>query len=64
MKTKKLSKKLTLNKNTIANLINTDMQKVHGGAGVTIGPTDCCTIHPECPNTIDFPCDTLDVLCS
>jgi hypothetical protein len=43
MKTKKLSKKLTLNKNTIANLIDTDMKKIHAGACDSIIPDSQCT---------------------
>ena len=43
MKTKKLSKKLGLNKNTIANLNTNDMSMIRGGAE----NTDTC----NCPGT-------------
>ena len=41
MKTKKLEKKLVLNKKTIADLINNEMKKVHGGVSVDTCWTDC-----------------------
>jgi hypothetical protein len=60
MKTKKLRKKLTLNKNTIANLINTDMQKVRGG----FGTDGCCTMPTGCQETCNpAVCPSLEVMC-
>ena len=43
MKTKKLEKKLVLNKKTIADLINSEMKKVYGGVSVDTCWTDCRT---------------------
>ena len=64
MKTKKLRKKLTLNKNTIANLMTTDMKKIHGGIGVTIIPNSQCTELPNCSvDTCNSLCCTLIVMC-
>ena len=37
MKRKKLKKRLGLNKQTVANLINTEMEDVNGGATYTCG---------------------------
>jgi hypothetical protein len=48
MKTKNFSKKLTLNKKTIASLKGKDMQEVNGGAtNPSNNPYVCCI-----PNTI------------
>lgn len=58
MKTKKFSKKLVLNKETIANLLNTAMNHVKGGVAVAVPgsviATECiqscaaCTVGPAC----------------
>jgi hypothetical protein len=44
MKPTNISKKLKLNKNTIANMINADMNKVRGGLPPTYGVNSCITI--------------------
>ena len=43
MKTKNFNKKLTLNKTTVADLKQTEMNAVNGGADTT------CSGRPECP---------------
>ena len=48
MKSKKFSKKLTLNKKTIVHLNNDVMEKVHGGV-VTVHNLSIC---PICPATV------------
>jgi natural product precursor len=61
MKTKRLSKKLTLNKNTIVNLFNTDMKKVYGGD--TTG-SNLCTMPTGCQETCNpAVCPSLEVMC-
>ncbi|MCP5048951.1 MAG: hypothetical protein GY940_17405 [bacterium] len=50
MKTKKLQKKMTLNKLTIASLDVDEMSKQHGGATDTCYPFVCT----------DYPCITVD----
>ena len=49
MKTKKFSKKLTLKKETIANLKNDEMNGIYGGHDATIPWSDCilCTGLPK-----------------
>jgi len=47
MKTKKLSKKLGLNKKTIANLNKSEMEMANGGA---------CSLFVSC--TSEYPCNT------
>ena len=42
MKAKVLSKKLTINKKTIANLISTEMKDVRGGYHITFAPWETC----------------------
>jgi len=55
MKTKAFSKKLTLNKTTIAHLDNGEMKVIHGGIRTALCPSwlktdcDCLTIEPTCP---------------
>jgi natural product precursor len=60
MKTKNLSKKLTINKKTIANLISTEMNGVRGGYHITFSPwvtCDNCTFTCEiCTYTCDITC--------
>ena len=66
MKTKKRNKKLTLNKNTIANLMTTDLQKIRGG-GLTIKSCDTCdcpTMPTGCQETCNpAVCPSLEVMC-
>ncbi len=51
MKTKNVfKKKLTLNKDTIANLENTELSHVLGGALRTVVRTDCVTNCVQCPS--------------
>lgn len=58
MKSKRISKKLNLNKKTIANLNVTSMRRVYGGFPNTL-PFECgpnseltsCTLLPECQYT-------------
>lgn len=45
MKTKKFNKKLGLNKSTVANLNNSEISKVYGGAE---------TLYPACVPTVDI----------
>lgn len=52
MKAKKFNTRLMLNKNTIANLNNSDMNGVHGG-DLTVGP-NCTGV-----NCTQIPCNTL-----
>jgi hypothetical protein len=57
MKTKTFSKKLELNKKTISNLDNNEMDAVHGGtgetfAGFTCNLTNCASVCPTCIPTI------------
>jgi len=57
MKPKKIEKKLTLNKKTISNLRNREMNDVHGGSGTQPGCSPCAptrttldlTRHPGYP---------------
>ncbi|UCH96572.1 MAG: class I lanthipeptide [Candidatus Aminicenantes bacterium] len=72
MKTKKIHRKLVLNKITIANLVGNDMRRIYGGAPKVTHKcveTDTCetiaceTMDPElCPipstGSIEFSCDT------
>jgi len=53
MKTKTFSKKLSLNKKTVADLNNKDMQSVHGGATAekTVCITRCVTDCALCTMT-------------
>jgi len=44
MKTKKLDKKLVLNKKTIADLFDNEMKNVYGGASLDTCWTDCRTL--------------------
>jgi natural product precursor len=48
MKTKKLNKKLMLNKNTVANLDNHDMGRAYGGVTDTC-TTMCTQEQSKCP---------------
>jgi len=57
MKTKKFSKKLTLNKKTIADLINSEMKGVYGGGPLTdadtipiTSPIRCISYYNSCPH--------------
>lgn len=57
MKTKKIIKKLTLNKKTVVNLDGSNMSGVKGGAtwfncptGRTYCRTECVTACPLCPS--------------
>jgi len=62
MKPKKLSKKLTLNKSTVANL---EMKKVKGGICMNTNVQSNCHIHTKsacpCPETLD--CITMFITC-
>lgn len=55
MKTKKLSKKLALNKKTISNLSDSEMNNVHGGE-LTMPPKTCLVCEtdygPYCDSVI------------
>jgi len=58
MKTKKFTKKLTLNKNTIADLSNEQLNQVKGGCASKPGETSCHTwthtvLYTNCINCID-----------
>jgi hypothetical protein len=48
MKTKKFSKKLMLNKKTIANLGNDELSQVRGGRVTVTCPIECQTNEPRC----------------
>lgn len=55
MKPKKFSKKLLLNRATISNLNNNDLQNAKGGIGPTYPITVChktCWLNPCDPNTL------------
>lgn len=69
MKTKKLNKKLVLNKTTVADLEGRDMNRVRGGTNSVIvctptqrcntslaDPCDCPTRVPNCNSTNADPC--------
>jgi len=56
MKSKQLSKKLSVNKETIANLYDRDMMKIKGGV-IKSGETDCITC------VTIFPCTTYEIPC-
>lgn len=57
MKTKKIGKKLTLNKKTIAHLYNGELNAIRGGDGFTKVGLSCL----YCPITTDaYTCDTCD----
>jgi hypothetical protein len=56
MKTKKFKQKLSLQKTTVANLNNPEMNNAKGGTG---NPPMTTTDHPYCPDT-RYPCDTCD----
>jgi hypothetical protein len=69
MKAKKLAKKLSLNKSTIARLNINDLSRFKGGAAETYNdpcPSDgpFCTLATRCVacNT-DYPCLTVDLEC-
>ncbi len=51
MKTKKVfKKKLTLKKDTIANLDYAELRKIQGGISRTVCRTDCVTNCIQCPS--------------
>jgi hypothetical protein len=55
MKTKKIGKKLTLNKNTVAHLDNGELNAIRGGDGFTLVGLSCI----QCPITTDaYTCAT------
>lgn len=68
MKTKRINKKLSISKVTIANLNHRDMGNIQGGAdtssGATVTRNACCHGNTEfgtsCPET----CNTIDITCS
>lgn len=58
MKTKKITKKLTLNKLTVSSLNVTEQQAVKGGGYYTemYGGPECHTWHPACPTKPIYKC--------
>jgi len=68
MKTKKIGKKLALNKKTMANLNNNEMDVVHGGC--VDGTTSCPTSPYKCESiefcivTIGYGCTPTVELCT
>jgi hypothetical protein len=66
MKTKKFSRKLMLNKKTVANLNGNLMGRVRGGYQNT--QTDsCCLVHTDCPDctqTCNCPTDVTCATCA
>jgi len=60
MKAKKLTKKLNLNKETVADLAGGDMKKVQGGIGLTINWTNCLA----CSGTCGYSCLGTCVSCN
>ena len=64
MKTKKFNKKLTLNKNTIVNLDDGDMQNAKGGSGFTCIYDYMCNSYNDCGETQDISgCPEWTVFC-
>lgn len=59
MKAKKLTKKLNLNKKTVAHLNSGDMKDVQGGIGITVRWTNCI----DCSGTCGFSCVGTCVSC-
>jgi hypothetical protein len=55
MKTKKFEKKLTLNKKTVADLANSEMNKANGG-GLVLPTLRKCTYSCEITNCDSNPC--------
>ena len=62
---KKMSRKLTLNKKTIANLNAVEMSHAFGGATLqdTCPETALCTVGTTCPTFNQRECDTDDTWC-
>ncbi len=60
MKTKKISKKLTLHKSTVARLNSNDLKRFFGGAEQTINPV-CPTV--SCVSCNPTNCDPTDYTC-
>ncbi len=58
MKTKKIDKKLSLNKKTISNLGNNEMNSVHGGGTLD---TLCC--FPSCVSVCKCPTGDTCIVC-
>lgn len=56
MKSKKLGKKLTLSKTTVANLEAKDQNAVKGGYWATEINTGCGSWHPACPTMPEWEC--------
>jgi natural product precursor len=54
MKTKKLNKKLTFSKNTIANLNSKDLKDIYGGAWDTNWTCTCGTCYYTCDDMTCF----------
>lgn len=60
MKTKHFSKKLVLNKKTVINLNNREMDDVNGGIGINSGITKCTVIIPcNIPTYYEESCGTI-----
>ncbi len=57
MKSKKITKKLSLNKKTVADLNHGELKNAHGGIGLSRKLSDCPPCYPThtedytCPNT-------------
>jgi hypothetical protein len=74
MKTKKIHRKLVLNKITIANLIGNEMRGIYGGVQketvknsrcITCVETDACeTLEPVCPPPPSSVANSCDTLCN
>lgn len=64
MKTKKVNKKLSLNKTTIAALDNQEQQGAKGGYLPTVLWGGCYTWHPICPTRYESvcPCTTNETI--
>lgn len=70
MKIKNFNKRLALNKNTIVNLNNDEMNGVHGGGPLSLNPIcitlSCdtnCSLVSSCPTvTLDPSCPTVKCL--
>ncbi len=64
MKTKKLVKRLSLGKTTIANLGDKEQREVKGGYWATAINTGCGTWHPACPSMPVWRCPYTDIKCT
>lgn len=56
MKSKKITKKLNLNKKTVADLNHDQLKNAHGGFKITVHLTNCLACTYTCANTCPNTC--------